>query len=355
MSGQAETTPPGLRPLGRSACQVSEIGLGAAALGNLYAPVGDPAARELVDFAWSAGIRLFDTAPYYGFGLSERRLGDALRPRLGEAFCLSTKVGRLLLPDPAVTDDELRHGFRSPLPFQPAYDYSYDGIMRSVEHSRQRLGLARIDVLLVHDIGRLTHGEQHAAHLDTLRSSGYRALETLRAAGEVAAIGLGVNEWQVCDEALDWGAFDCFLLAGRYTLLEQAPLTRFLPRCAAAGTSLILGGVFNSGILAVGTGAADQPLHYDYAPADPDVIARVRALEDICRAWSVALPAAALQFPIAHPQVAAILCGARSAGELATSLRHYRSPIPPGFWRDLKSAGLIATAAPVPAGLESTA
>ncbi|MCC5869242.1 MAG: aldo/keto reductase, partial [Gammaproteobacteria bacterium] len=265
----------------------------------------------------------------------------------------STKAGRLLVPDPTVTGDALRHGFRSPMPFQPAYDYSYDGIMRSVEQSRQRLGLARIDILLVHDIGRLTHGEQHLAHLDTLRRSGYRALEALRTSGEVAAIGLGVNEWQVCDEALDWGSFDCFLLAGRYTLLEQAPLERFFPRCAAAGTSLILGGIFNSGILAVGTASAEQPLHYNYAPADPAVIARVRAIEEICRAWSVALPAAALQFPIAHPQVAAILCGARSADELAASLRHYRSAIPPGFWSDLRSAGLIAEAAPVPASTKA--
>jgi D-threo-aldose 1-dehydrogenase len=348
MSGQANKPLLEFHRLGRRECEVTRIGLGTAALGNLFAPVSEDTARKVVDAAWEAGIRFFDTAPYYGFGLSERRLGDALRPRCRGTFTLSTKAGRLLKPVPGHHGLGERHGFCSPMPFEPVYDYSYDGVMRAFEDSLQRLGVARIDVLLVHDIGELTHGKAHVAQLDTLRSSGFRALESLRAAGVLKAIGLGVNEWQACDEALEWGDFDCFLLAGRYTLLEQEPLQRLLPRCAAAGVSLIIGGVFNSGILAVGSGKAEGS-YYDYQPAQSDVVVKVARIEAICQAWSVALPAAAIQFPLAHPQVASILCGARSAAELETFLELYSASIPQGFWSDLKASGLIDTDAPVPA------
>lgn len=342
-----------LRRLGHTRCELTELGLGTAALGNLYAPVDDDAARAVVDAAWSAGMRFFDTAPYYGFGLSERRIGDALRARARQDFYISTKVGRLLEPVPAHAGDVSRHNFHSPMPFEPFYDYSYDGIMRSYEDSRQRLGLARIDLLLVHDIGRQTHNGQHEAQLRSLRLSGYRALEALRDAGEVAAIGLGVNEWEICDEALDWGDFDCFLLAGRYTLLEQSALNRFLPRCADAGTSLIVGGVFNSGILAVGTRGEDGGRYYDYGPAPVKVIERVAKLEAVCDSWSVDLAAAALHFPLAHPQVTTALCGARTPRELASFIELYLTCIPAGFWQDLKDAGLIATDAPVPIAPEA--
>lgn len=338
--------------LGRTQCEVSRIGLGTAALGNLYAPVPDLEASRVIEAAWDAGIRFFDTAPYYGFGLSERRVGDALRPHPRPDFSLSTKVGRLLEPAPASLGVVERHGFHSPMAFEPVFNYGYDGIMRSFEDSLQRLGLARIDLILVHDIGQLTHGQEHSRQMEILRHSGFKALEELRAAGVVKAIGFGVNEWQVCDEALDWGDFDCFLLAGRYTLLEQEPLRRFLPRCARAGASLVIGGVFNSGILAIGGRSLTHGGYYDYQPAQQRVLDRVARIEEICDAWSVALPAAAIQFPLAHPQVASVLCGARSVSELSQFLDLYQSSIPDGLWSDLKSAGLIDAHAPVPTALE---
>lgn len=335
------------RRLGRTALELTELGLGTASLGNLYAPMDDATAREVVAAAWQAGIRFFDTAPYYGFGLSERRLGDALRARLGETFSVSTKVGRLLKPLFGHRGSGERHGFHSPMPFAPVYDYTYDGIMRSLAESRQRLGLARIDILLVHDIGTLTHKDANARHLDDLRRSGYRALENLRAAGEVKAIGLGVNEWRACSDALDWGEFDCFLLAGRYTLLEQEPLETLFPKCARAGVTLIIGGVFNSGILATGTRGAERP-HYNYEPASDAVLDRVRRIERICEAHGVALPAAALQFPLAHPQVTTVIPGAASPDEVRSAVQHYRTAIPAAFWSDLKTEGLLAQDAPVP-------
>lgn len=335
------------RSLGASALSLTEIGYGAAALGNLYAPVEDSTARAVADFAWSAGVRYFDTAPYYGFGLSERRLGDALRERPNASFVLSSKAGRLLKPLSAPPPGGLRHGFASSLPFEPVYDYSYDGIMRSYEASLQRLGLASIDILLVHDIGRQTHGESNDAHLRILETSGYRALCELRRAGAVKAIGLAVNEWQICEAVMEWAHFDCFLLAGRYTLLEQGALTTFLPKCAARNAGLILGGIYNSGILATGTRSAG-PVNYNYQPADAQRIETVRRLERICDAHRVPLAAAALHFPLAHPQVTSVIPGAASPEQLRETLRHYRSTIPEALWSDLKTEQLIAPDAPVP-------
>lgn len=206
------------RQLGKTPCRVSEIGFGAASLGNLYQAISPEQAQATAEAAWAAGIRLFDTAPHYGQGLSERRLGDVLRNKPPRDYVLSTKVGRLLKPAGYA---EHRHGFCSPMPFDIHYDYSYDGIMRSFEDSQQRLGLDRIDIALVHDIGRLTHGEQHEHHFKMLAESGYKALDSLRHDGLVQAIGLGVNEYEVCEQVLEHGDYDCFLLAGRYTLLEQ--------------------------------------------------------------------------------------------------------------------------------------
>ena len=204
------------------------IGLGCASLGNLYRPISDEQARATVAAAWDAGVRLFDTAPYYGLGLSERRLGDALRDYPRDAFCVSTKAGRLLCPDTRTDLPAERHGFVTPMPFKPRFDYSYDGIMRSFEDSLQRLGLARIDVLLAHDLGELTHGSASHGHFSDFAAGGYRAMEELRRNGDIKAIGLGVNETQVLDAAMEIGDFDCFLLAGRYTLLEQDPTRRVL-------------------------------------------------------------------------------------------------------------------------------
>jgi D-threo-aldose 1-dehydrogenase len=339
------------RPLGRSGLSVSELGLGGAAIGNLYSPVDDASSRQTLDAAWGAGLRLFDTAPYYGFGLSERRLGDALRERPRDAYVLSTKVGRILRPAPEHSGDAERYGFRSPMPFEPAFDYSYDGVMRSYEASLQRLGLASIDVLLVHDLGALTHGAGNAAHLSAFLGGGYRALDELRAGGRIRAIGLGVNEWQICEQVMDHIHLDCVLLAGRYTLLEQEPVATFLPRCMAEGTGIIVGGAYNSGILATGT-RSGGPLYFDYAPASLRTVERVQALERICEAHGVPLAAAALQFPLAHPAVAAVVIGAGSAERVAQGVAAYRHPIEPSLWKDLKASGLLHPLCPIPGAQE---
>ena len=354
MAGKQDADVLPRRRLGRTRLSLTEVGLGTAALGNLYAPIDPRVAQATVEAAWNAGMRFFDTAPFYGFGLSERRLGDVLREHLGEPFAVSTKVGRLLRPMPDHSGAPARNLFHTPMPFSAVFDYSYDGIMRSYEQSLQRLGLARIDVLLIHDIGVVTHGAGNASMLETLRSSGYRALEQLRASGDVQAIGIGANEWQACDEAMDWGRFDCFLLAGRYTLLEQEPLQRFLPRCAEHGATVIVGGAYNSGILAADSRGAG-PRYYDYQPAAAPIVERVSAIEHVCAAHGVALAAAALQFPLAHPQVTTVIPGAATAEEVGASIDRYHADIPAAFWSDLKSAGLIALDAPVPGPSQAVA
>lgn len=336
------------RRLGGSQVEVPVIGFGAASLGNLYRPVSDAVAAEALNHALDSGLAYVDTAPFYGLGLSERRVGDVLRQRPRGSFVLSTKVGRLLHPDPGVADAAERYGFCSNLPFRPVYDYSHDGIMRSFEASLQRLGLARIDILLVHDIGELTHGaEANAVHWRQFVDGGLRALERLRADGSVGAIGLGVNETAVCEKAMEVGQFDCFLLAGRYTLLEQRALRSFLPKCAEHGASIVAGGIYNSGILATGI-REGEVAHYDYAPAPPEVIERVRLIEAICAAHRVTLADAALQFPLAHPQVACVIPGMGSARRVASTLAQYHAQIPGEFWRDMVAEGLIDPGAPLP-------
>jgi D-threo-aldose 1-dehydrogenase len=325
------------RHIGRTALLVTSLGLGCATLGGERAGVTVEEAKAIVRAAWAAGVRYIDTAPYYGVGKAERCVGDAMRAVPRDAWVLSTKVGRLLRPrlGTAKPDDP-------PMPFDPVYDYSYDGIMRSFEDSLQRLGLARIDILLVHDIGSRTHGRAaHPRLMQTLRDSGYRALESLRCAGAVEAIGIGVNEREVLLEALEWGAWDAFLLAGRYTLLEQAPIEDLLPRCAAAGTSIVIGGPLNSGILA----GRDT---WNYAIAPPEIVARVNEIRAVCDSHGVPLAAAALQFPLAHPAVAAIIPGPRSVAEFAANLELLRHPIPTALWADLRQAGLLHPDAPAP-------
>jgi D-threo-aldose 1-dehydrogenase len=327
------------RRIGRTGLSVTELGLGCATLGGSQIAVARAVAEEIVGTAWASGVRYVDTAPFYGVGQAERCVGDALRDHPRDEWVLSTKVGRLLRRNPTgIFTDGRRH----PLPFDAVYDYSYDGIMRSFEDSFQRLGLARIDILYVHDIGAYQHGvEVNVALMKTLRESGYRALESLRRSGEVSAIGIGVNEREVLLEALEWGAWDAFLLAGRYTLLEQAPLDDLLPKCVAAGTSIIVGGPLNSGILA-------GRETWNYRPAPPEVIERVTAIAAICDSHRVPLAAAALQFPLAHPGVAAIIPGPRNAEEFRTNLGRLRHPIPAALWTDLRQAGLLHPDAPVP-------
>jgi D-threo-aldose 1-dehydrogenase len=327
------------RQIGRTALRVTELGLGCATLGGSRIDVARQAAEDIVAAAWAAGVRYIDTAPFYGVGQAERAVGDAMRDHPRGEWVLSTKVGRLLRPNPSgIFADGRTH----PLPFDPVYDYSYDGIMRSFEDSFQRLGLARIDILYVHDIGAYQHGrETHAAHMKVLRESGYRALEGLRASGAVSAFGIGVNEREVLLEAMEWGQWDAFLLAGRYTLLEQAPLDDLLPKCVAAGTSIVVGGPLNSGILA----GRDT---WNYAPAPPEVMARVKAIAAICDSHRVPLAAPALQFPLAHAAVAAIIPGPRNAVEFTQNLGLLRHEIPPALWVDLREAKLLHPDAPVP-------
>ena len=328
---------------------LTKLGLGCASIGNLYRAISDAEAAETVEAAWQAGMRYFDTAPYYGLGLSERRVGDVLRGMPRHEYCLSTKVGRLLDPDVRDGLPAERYGFVTSMPFKPRYDYSYAGIMRSYEASLQRLGLARIDLLLVHDIGRVTHGDAHQGHFSDLADGGYRALDELRRNGDVGAIGLGVNEWEVCDEAIGIGTWDYFLLAGRYTLLEQEPLHGFLPRCEAHGAKIILGGAYNSGILATGT-HRDAPALYNYAPAPPEIIARVRKMEGVCADHGITLAAAALQFPLAHQVIASVIPGLGAAARVRETMQLLGEAIPAQFWADLKAHSLLDPAAPTPAG-----
>lgn len=325
------------------------MGLGCASIGNLYRAITEDSARQTIDAAWDSGMRYFDTAPFYGFGLSERRVGDALRERPRAEYLLSTKVGRILEPYDRSEAAHIRMGFASRMPFLPRFDYSYDGVMRSHEASLQRLGLARIDVLLVHDIGCLTHGADNDRHFRDLADGGYRALDELRSAGDILAVGLGVNEWEICEAAMAIGRFDTFLLAGRYTLLEQEPAAEFFPKCNQYGASIILGGAYNSGILATGTRHGGE-IHYNYAPAPPDVIARTQQIEDIAISHGVTLAAAALQFPLANPIVRSIIPGIGNAKRVSETVALFKEPIPAAFWSDLKMAELITAASPVPQG-----
>lgn len=312
-----------------------KLGLGCAALGGLYEKVPEAQALSMLDMGLEAGLTYFDTAPFYGFGRSETVVGRGLA---GRDVRLSTKVGRVL--EPGALADPGAMGWPDALPYHPVFDYSYDGIMRSFEDSCQRLGRTP-DILYIHDIGEMTHGAGHPALFKTAMDGGYKALDELRRAGDVAAIGIGVNETAVLDAALDHGAWDLFLLAGRYTLLEQEPLDNFFPKCAAAGTRIVVGGPFNSGILVGGT-----TFNYEDAPAD--IVARVNGLSKICAAHNVPLAAAALAFPAAHEVVASVIPGPRSAAELEQILGWAATPIPTALWDDLKSAKLLAEHAPTP-------
>ncbi|MEG3768485.1 aldo/keto reductase [Alteromonas sp. 14N.309.X.WAT.G.H12] len=338
-----------MRTIGTTSLQVSKLGFGAATLGNLYHEIDDNSARTAIEQACQVGINHFDTAPFYGFGLSERRVGDALREVDTQSYVLSTKVGRLLNPCERASD---KFGFCSPMPFDPVYDYSYDGIMRSFEHSLQRLGLSMIDIIYMHDIGQVTHGSQHPELFKIAMESGYKAMDELRSQGLVSAIGLGVNEYEVCEQAMDHGRFDCFLLAGRYSLLEQDALQSFLPRCEKEQASIILGGPYNSGILATGVNRTDVTPHYNYAPAAPAIIERVSRIEKICDEFNVPLAAAALQFPLGHPSVVSVIPGLSSAKRVVTTQDYMNTPIPDQLWRALQEQELLHPDAPLPVSAE---
>ena len=329
------------RRVGRTALQVTSLGLGTATMGGSRIRVTREEGEAMVRAARDAGVRYVDTAPFYGVGAAEHRIGDAMRDHPRDAWVLSTKVGRLLRP--GVPQGSSTDGRMAPMPFHVVYDYSRDGIMRSVEDSYQRLGLAKIDILLVHDIGVYQHGaEGNLPHMKALRESGYRALEELKRSGTIGAIGIGVNEKEVLIEAMEFGDWDAFLLAGRYTLLEQGPLDDLLPMCVRRGTSIVVGGPLNSGILA----GRDT---WNYATAPAAIAARVKRIEAVCDAHRVPLPAAALQFPLAHPAVCAVIPGPRTAAEFNANLGLLATSIPPTLWSDLRSAGLLHPEAPTPA------
>jgi D-threo-aldose 1-dehydrogenase len=326
------------RRIGRTKLQVTQIGLGSASLGGNMAAVSDAMAREIVDVAFDNGIRYVDTAPYYGYGKSERAVGDGIRDR--KNWVLSTKVGRLLTPrfGPVPAGES----WKSPLPFVHVYDYSYDAVMRSYEDSLQRLGLNHIDIVYVHDIDVGLGGIQYSAAAFRKAIKGaYKALDELRRNGDIKAIGLGVNVVRPIADAMQYGTWDVFLLAGRYTLLEQAPLTTLFPAVQKMGASIVVGGPFNSGILAGGN-------TFNYARAPKDVVARVRKIAAVCAAHNVPLPAAALQFPVANPIVASIIPGPRSPQELKQILAWWEMKIPASLWSDLKSEKVLDTAAPTP-------
>lgn len=304
------------RGIGKTALQVTEYSFGTAALGGLYRACPREMAMETLDAAWNAGLRYFDTAPFYGLGLAERRTGDFLRDKPRDSYVLSTKVGRLLhpVPDRDVPD----YSYVDPLPFDVTYDYSYDGIMRSVEFSYARLGLNRIDILYVHDIGVYTHGAaRNAVLLGQLLDSGLKALEELKSSGVISAYGLGVNEVPVCLDVMRHADIDCILLAGRYTLLDRSAAAELLPLCEKKNTSVIVGGVFNSGILATGPVAGS---HFDYMPATPAILEKVAAMEAIAKSQGLPLAAPAIRFALDHPAVASVLLGTAKPASLIRNM-----------------------------------
>ena len=328
---------------------LGRLGFGAAAIGNLYRAMSDEDATATVRSAWDSGLLYYDTAPHYGFGLSEKRLGDSLAEiDPDQSAIVSTKVGRRLDPVASGTDLSVaRQAFVTPEPFESVFDYSYDAVMRSYEASCARLRRDRIHILYAHDLGRVTHGDDHPRRFAEFMEGGYRAMRELRDGGVVGAIGLGVNETQVCEEMMAVGEIDVVLLAGRYTLLEQEALETFLPLCERRDVKVVLGGPYNSGILARGVRGGGE-LHYNYEPAPPAIVARVGAIEDLCAEHNVPLAAAALQLPLAQRQVVSVIPGMSSPDQVAQAVALIETSIPPALWRDLKDRGLIRADTPVP-------
>ncbi|WHO73037.1 aldo/keto reductase [Rhizobium sp. BT03] len=326
------------RRIGKTKLEVTEISFGAAALGGLYRACPREVAMDTLQAAWDSGIRYFDVAPWYGLGLAERRVGDFLRDQPDGSYVLSTKVGRLLRPVPTGTVPD--YSYVDPLSFDADYDYSYDGIMRSVEFSYARLGLNRIDILYVHDIGGYTHGAaKNAVYQKQLLDSGVKALEELKSSGAIAAFGLGVNEVPVCLDVMRNADLDCILMAGRYTLLDRSAVAELLPLCQQRGTSLVVGGVFNSGILATGPVPGS---HFDYMPADDEVLAKVGAMEAIAKRHGVPLAAPALQFPLREPIVASVLIGTAKPSSLIRNMEIVEPRLADEIYAEFEPYTLVA-------------
>ena len=332
-------------PSGQS-ISLTELGFGAAPIGNLYRAISDLDAQKTLEAAWKAGIRYFDTAPLYGLGLSETRLNRFLRDKKRKDYVISTKIGRLLEVCPPEQRTGIDKFFDTPSR-RERFDYSYDGVMRSLEFSLERLGIDAIDILFVHDIDVFTHGSEAArdAHVKTLMAGGYKALVKLREQGVIKAFGAGINEWQVAETLTRAGDFDLFLLAGRYTLLEQEALNSFLPLAQQRGIGIVLGGPYNSGILATGP---KPGAWYNYEPAPKDILERVRKIAAVCKAHKVKLAEAALRFPLHHPSVVSVIPGGANPKEVALNVKTMSVKLPKGLWKDLKAEGLLHADAPVP-------
>jgi D-threo-aldose 1-dehydrogenase len=337
------------RQIDNTSLSVTQFGLGGTTLGNIYSAVEEQAALDTIAAAYNAGVRYFDTAPLYGYGLSELRLGKGLARYPRDQVVISTKVGWSLVPlEPG--QQQAIDIFADALPFRGVIDYSRDAIARSIEESLKRLNLERIDIVLMHDPDEaisLQPGRDpyEISHFDEAMKNAYPILDDLRRQGVIQAIGVGMNQWQMLADFAQAGDFDCFLLAGRYTLLEQQPMNKFLPLCEKKHISVIIGGPYNSGILATG---AVEGAYYNYQPASPSMLAWVRQIEEVCQRHRVALPAAALQFPFGHPAVTSIIPGARSVAELQANIAYFQQEIPADFWAELKQLGLIDPTAPVP-------
>jgi D-threo-aldose 1-dehydrogenase len=308
-------------PLGKTSLRVTRLGLGGAPLGGLFEAVADDEAHRVVEAAWQAGIRFFDTAPLYGHGLAEQRLGTVLRTKPRHEFVLATKVGRLLRRD---APPEPGQAYKGAPPLNPTFDFSYDGVMRSVEESLARLGLDRIDVLHIHDPDD---------HFDEALAGAYRALDRMRKDGTIGAVGAGMNQSEMLVRFAREADFDCFLLAGRYTLLDRSGARELLPLCGDRNIAIIAGGVFNSGILAnPGAGAT-----FDYRAAPPALVERAARMKSISDRHGVDLKAAAIQFPLRHPAVATVLTGCRSVKEVEENVRMFETTIPDELWTELSA------------------
>lgn len=319
--------------LGRTGLQVTRLGLGSAPLGGLFTPVDEREAVRVVERAYELGIRFFDTAPLYGTGLAEQRMGAALAQYPRDSYVIATKVGRLIREGGAPEQGQNFKG--TPAGLNPVFDFSAEGVRASHRESLRRLGLDRVDVLHIHDPDD---------HFEEALGQAYPALETLRQEGVIRAVGAGMNQPEMPARFARAADFDCFLLAGRYTLLDQSGLDELLPLCLERGISIIGGGVFNSGIL-----AAPKPgATYAYAPASPEVLGRAQRLQDVCRNHGVQLPVAAIQFPFGHPAVATVVVGARSVGEIDEDVAMFEEPVPAALWQELRAEGLLAAGTPAP-------
>ena len=330
--------------LGNGGLSFTELGVGTAPLGNLYRAITEQAAHGMLELAWNLDLRYIDTAPLYGLGLSETRLNRMLRGKPRDDYVLSTKIGRLLLATTPDARDGIGKWFEVPSRNQ-VYDYTYDGVFRSLEFSLERLGIDRVDILYAHDLDLFNHGSWEVLDrkLEEFMTGGYRALLELRDQGVIRAFGAGLNEIEPCQWLAERGDFDIFLLAGRYTLLEQEALTTFLPLCTERGIGIVIGGPYNSGILATGP---KEGAFYNYDPAPESILERVGRIEAICRAHGVRLAEAALQFPLRHPVVVSVIPGGQGIDEMKANVAAVQANVPADLWKELKSEGLMRPDAP---------